>query len=307
MTSTRHLSGRFLTATALTGLALVAVGCRSSTPKASSAATTATTAATAAAPDPNDSEYCQTARGWMVHEFNGQGDSFVGDPVAFKKYWTEYMAFIDSAKQQAPAEIRDEFPVAYETVKQFTPILQKYGFDVERAQAEGTPAELAVGKHMDEGPNEAEQSAQDAIHEYEGRVCQTAQPPAADVSFAGATPNKTYCEAVQAADDATGENIIAKKWSVDAVRTFVTSDAYAASYEKAKKIAPAEIKADVIADAEWSTKQQVDVLEKYGYDARKLFLEGTKADRAIFQKSDPAIADHYARTLAYEQQVCGAE
>ena len=51
--------------------------------------------------------------------------------------------------------------------------------------------------------------------------------------------------------------------------------------------------------------QQVDVLEKYGYDARKLFLEGTAADRAIFQQSDPAIAEHYARTVAYEEQVCG--
>jgi hypothetical protein len=307
MTSTHHISARFLTATAaLTGLALVTVGCSSSTPKATSAATTATTVVAQTAPDPNDSAYCQTARKWMVHEFNGEGDAFTDDPVAFKKYWTEYMDFIATATKQSPAEIRADWPVGYDPLQQFTPILEKYDYNIARIKAEGTPAELAVGKRMDEGPGPKAQAAQDAVHEYEGRVCQTAQPPAADVSFANVTPNKAYCEDAQAANEAVGQQIIAKKWSVDAVRTFVTSDGYAAMYDKAKANAPAEIKGDVEADADWSTNQQVDVLEKYGYDARKLFLEGSAADRAIFQKSDPAIADHYARTVAYEEQVCGA-
>jgi hypothetical protein len=306
MASTHHISARFLIATAaLTGLALTTVGCSSSTPKASSAATTATTVA--APKDPNGSAFCQTARRWMVHEFNGEGEAFAADPVAFKKYWTEYAAFLAASERQAPAEISANFPVGYEVVQQFTPILAKYDYNIERIKAEGTPAELAVGQRMDAGPNPKEQAAQDAVLAYEGRVCQTAQPPAADVTFTNATPNKAYCEAARAADEAVGKHIIAKKWSVDAVRTFVTSDDYTTMYDNVRANAPAEIKADVEADADWSTNQQVDVLEKYGYDARKLFLDGTAADRAILQKSAPAIAGHYARAVAYEEQVCGAK
>jgi hypothetical protein len=242
----------------------------------------------------------------MVHEFNGEGDSFAGDPVAFKKYWTEYMDFIATATQQSPAEIRNDWPVGYAFIStKFTPVLKKYGYDIERAKAEGTPAEAAIGRRVEAGPNPAEQRAQAAVREYEGRVCNTAQPPAADVSFEGATPNKAYCQAVRAGNEAVSRQIIAKKWSIDAVRAFVTSDAYGTGLDKVESTAPAEIKADVQADAEWSRNQQVDVIAKFGYDARKLFLEGTEADRLTFQHSDPAVADHYARALAYEQQLCG--
>jgi hypothetical protein len=302
MTSTRQVPARFVTAlTTCVVLALFAAACGSDK-KASTAATT-TTAATA---NPNDGEYCQTARTWTVHEFNGGGNGFAEDPVAFEKYWGDWMTFIATATRQAPPELRDDWAVAYAfQVKQFTPILEKYDFDIERAQAEGSPAELAVGQRVDGEPTPAEQRARDTVVEYENRVCDTGQPPAADVSFAGATPNQAYCDAVNAANE-LAEEVEAEKWSVDAVRALVTSDELTALLDKAKKNAPAEIKADVEADADWQANQQVDVLEKFGYDARKLMLEGTHADRAIFQRSDPAIAGHYARTIAYEEQVCQA-
>jgi hypothetical protein len=282
------------------GISVLTVGCGSSTPKATSVSTK-----TAAKADATDSEFCQTARKWMVHQLNGDGDSFAADPVAFKKYWGEYMDFIATATRQSPAEIREYWPIGYDLLKQFTPVLQKYDFDIERIKAEGSAAEIATGKRLDEGPNPAEQRAQDAVHEYEGRVCQTSQPPAADVSFAGAKANKAYCDAVQAADELLGETVVAKQFSIDAVRTFVTSDEFTALAGEAKKNAPAEIEADVVADVDWQLNQQVEVMEKFGYDVRKLFLEGSAADRAIFQRSDPAVADHYARTVAYEENVCG--
>ena len=55
----------------------------------------------------------------------------------------------------------------------------------------------------------------------------------------------------------------------------------------------------------WTRDKQLPVLAKFGYDMRKVLLDGTPADRAALNKSAPAIRDHYARTLAYEQQVCG--
>src|SRR5438477_505595 len=51
--------------------------------------------------------------------------------------------------------------------------------------------------------------------------------PAADVSFAGAKPNQAYCDSVEAGNAAAGK-VAEQKWSVDAVRTFVTSDAFQA-------------------------------------------------------------------------------
>jgi hypothetical protein len=240
----------------------------------------------------------------LVHEFDGEGDEFADDPVAFKKYWGEWMTFIDTATRQAPPELRDDWVLTYPDVQKFTPVLEKYGYDIARAQAEGTPAELALGKKLDAPPAPEQQRAIDTVKEYEGRVCQTAQPPAADVSFAGAKKNQAYCDNVEAGDEAAGE-VAEQKWSVDAVRAFVTSDLFRSGLDQAQENAPAEIKADVLADVDWQRNQQVDVLEKYGYDVRKLFLEGTADDRAAFQRSDPRIADHYARTVAYEEQVCG--
>jgi hypothetical protein len=302
MTKTRPFRLRFLVAAAVSGLALVAVGCGSSTPKATPASNPTPTAARPV--NPVDSPFCQTARKWQVHEFDGQGDQFADDPVAFKQYWNDYIEFIDTETQQSPAELRDKWPVGYAVVKQFTPLLEKYDYDLARIKAEGTPAELALGARFDGGPKPNEQAAQDAVHEYEGRVCQTQQPPAADVSFAGAKPNQAYCNSVEAGNEAAGK-VAQQKWSVDAVRTFMTSHAFQAGLDTAAAAAPVEIKADVLADVEWERNQQVDVLEKFGYDVRKLFLDGSVEDRAIFQRSDPAIADHYARTAAYEEQLCG--
>jgi hypothetical protein len=283
------------------GISVLTVGCGgSSTPKATSASTKP-----AAGADPVDSEYCQTARKWMVHELNGDGSTFASNPVALRKYWGEWLEYTSTATRQAPAEIRDDWPVAYDfMVSQFTPLLEKYDFDIARMKAEGTAAEIAVGERVDQNPTPEEQRAQDAVRAYEGRVCQTAQPEAADVSFAGVAANKAYCDAMKAAND-LAEQVAAKQWSIDAVRAFVTSDELATLANEAKQNAPAEIEADVVADADWQMNQQADVIAKFGYDARKLFLEGSTADRAIFQRSDPAIAEHYARTVAYEEQVCG--
>jgi hypothetical protein len=314
MTPTRQSHARLAVAgAALVALALLTGACDSDgKPNAGAASGAAATSpptaitTTTSAGDPNASAYCQTARKWMVHELGGEGDSFAADAAAFKKYWGDYLDYIATASRQAPAEIRDDWPVGHDfVVKQFTPILAKYDYDIARVKAEGTPVELAVGKRFDDGPNPVEQRAQDAVHQYEGTVCQTAQPPAADESFRGVTVIAAYCQAVLTANDAAGQ-VNAKKWTVDAVRAYATGAAYTTSLDQLEASAPAEIKADVVADTEWQRHQLVAVLEKFGYDVRKLFLEGSAADRATFQRSDPAVAGHYARTVGYEEQLCGA-
>ena len=219
MTKTRPFPVRFLVAAAVSGLALVAVGCGSSRPKATPASSKTKTASPAA--EPVDSQFCQTARKWQVHELNGDGDRFADDPVAFKQYWNAYIEFVATETRQSPPELRDKWPIGYAVVRQFTPLLEKYDYDLARIKTEGTPAELVVGGRFDEGPTPTEQAAQDAVHKYEGRVCQTAPPPTADVSFKGVKPNQAYCDSVEAGNEAAGK-VAEQKWSVDAVRTFVT-------------------------------------------------------------------------------------
>src|SRR4051794_10103005 len=86
MTITRHHRVRFAFApAAVTALVLVAGACGSSDkPQARRTTPSEAASTTAAAADPNDSPYCVTARKWMVHELNGDGDAFAGDPAAFK-------------------------------------------------------------------------------------------------------------------------------------------------------------------------------------------------------------------------------
>jgi hypothetical protein len=303
MATTHLFRARFLVAvTAVAGLAVVGAGCGSDGPSATPAPASTTT--TAPAVDPVDSEYCQTARAWLVHEFDGEGADFADDPAAFEKYWGEWITFIETATEQAPAEIRDDWPLAYPDVLALTPVLEKYDYDLARAQAEGTPEELAIGAKVQGDPAPEQQQAIAAVKEYEGRVCQTSEPPAADVSFAGATKNRAYCDNVEAGNEAVGE-IVESKWSVDAVRAFVTGEEFQDGLDAAAANAPAEIEDDVLADVDWQRNEQADTFAKYGYDVRKIFLDGSPEDRAVVQRSDPAIAEHYARTIAYEEQVCG--
>ena len=81
MTKTRPFPVRFLVAAAVSGLALVAVGCGSSSPKATPASNKTTTASPAA--EPVDSPYCQTARKWQVHELNGAVDAMLEVALEF--------------------------------------------------------------------------------------------------------------------------------------------------------------------------------------------------------------------------------
>ncbi len=136
-------------------------------------------------------------------------------------------------------------------------------------------------------------------------MCGTEQPAAADVSFEGAEKNQAYCDAAQTIDGSFEDEVAGKGFSQEALRTWLTSDAVAPMLDAIEANAPAEIKADVLADSEWIRGPWTDVVEKYDYDARKLMLDGTAADRATFNFSDPAVAEHYAREQAYEEQVCG--
>jgi hypothetical protein len=60
---------------------------------------------------------------------------------------------------------------------------------------------------------------------------------------------------------------------------------------------------DVEADTGFRTRWS-DVVARYGYDLRGIYLHGTPEDLAVFNRTHPDVVEHASRTTAYEEQVC---
>ena len=219
------------------------------------------------------------------------------DPAQLKKYIGEYVAFITEAAEEAPAEIATDWKVMSSAFKStVVPVLEKYGYSIDRIMAEATPEEQAV---QESPPDVA--AAQDRVRAYEARVCMTGQPAAADVKFAGPA-DAEYCQASKRLDEAADQS--ASDWSPGSVKAFVTSPDFTGLYEAGVAAAPPEIHDDVVAIATFMSSKVVPTLERHGYDMRRLFIDGPASDLAILQSWDPAIVDSYRRVVAYEDQLC---
>ena len=47
-------------------------------------------------------------------------------------------------------------------------------------------------------------------------------------------------------------------------------------------------------------------MAEYDYDTRRIWLDGTPEDRAVFTLSHPDVVEQDSRLTAYEEQVCTA-
>jgi hypothetical protein len=248
-----------------------------------------------------ESAYCDTHRAWQVHELKGDGDdpAIAGNPGAFEKYWNDYLEFNETSLRQSPPVIRDEWVLSERGVRTIvTPVLQKYDFDVKRIEREGTAAEKAVA-----APTPEVQKAQGAIHAYEARVCGVDPPPAADVVFKADDSSKAYCTALSAYNSQL-EKVESSRFDPDVMRTFLTADTFSEALDALDRSAPAEIAADVKAETEWFRTRWSDVIAEFDYDIRRIWLDATPEDRAVFSLSHPDVVEHSSRTTAYEEQVC---
>ena len=251
--------------------------------------------------DGTESAYCDTFRAWQVHELEGDGDdpAIAGNPAAFEKYWNEYLEFNATSLGQAPPVIRTEWVVSERAIRTvLTPVLEKYDFDVQRIATEATPAEQALGQ-----PPPEVQKAQDAIHAYENRVCGTALPAAANVVFEADGSSEPYCMAVSTSNSGF-EKVASSRFDPDVMRTFVTGDSFSEALEALEEAAPADIAADVEAESDWYRTRWSAVLADFDYDYRRILLEGTPEDRAVFNRTHPEVAEYASRVTAYEEQVC---
>jgi hypothetical protein len=248
-----------------------------------------------------ESVYCKTYRDWQVHELDGGEGRQQRSPAAFRKYWNEYLIFEETLLREAPAEIRAEVTTKVSGIRTLmTPLLEKYAFDAERLQREGTEAErslfLSPPRHV--------RRAQEIQHAYEDRVCGVASPPAADVAFEPDASSKAYCAALRTLNSSF-ERAEDSLFDPDVARSVFTAEDFQKSLDAVDEKAPRAIAADVEAESEWLRTRWSDVAAEFDYDIRRIWQEGTPEDRAVFTLSHPDVVQHAARTTAYEEQVCG--
>lgn len=251
-----------------------------------------------------DSRYCVSARMWAVHELDGGADGAYagGGAAALKKWWSEQLRYLKSSLEQAPAEIREAEAVNERAVRtRFTPLLEKYGFDFKRFEAQATRGEKAF---VEQPPPEIV-AADEARTRYQDRVCGTGgSPPPAKVTFRPSAASKAYCAAAEVQEKGL-EPVVSSRFDPEVFRAYVTSDSFSRALDAQVAAAPPEIAADVKADNAWVRDHKLEVLKDYDYDLRRLLLEGSAADLAEFTYFDPAIAKQDSRVEAYVSQVCG--
>jgi hypothetical protein len=283
---------------------LVLAACGSASKEGATGGSTSKAIKPSAAVDGFDSPYCVTARKWAVHELNGGGDGAYarGGPAALHQWWNEQLTYLATSLEQAPSVIHDAEAINERTIRTvLTPVLEKYGFDFQRVEAEASASEKAFA----EQPPPDVAKAQETRNLYQNRVCgYGGSPPAANVTFTPSAAAKPYCEAVAAFRNDL-EKVVSSGFDPEAFRSFVTSNSFSEALDAEEATAPSEIAADVKVDSEWDRTRKLRVLEKFDYDLRRILLEGSAEDVAVFTYWDPGIAQHDSRITAYQEQVCG--
>jgi hypothetical protein len=250
----------------------------------------------------SDSAYCHTYRAWKVYELeNGEGFD-QPDPAALRRFWNDYVISEETMLRQAPPEIHADVEVKVAFIRtQLTPLMERYDFDLERMRRDGTAAEQSA---IFGPPPATVQEAQQTAYAFEDRACGTApSPPAADVVFEADGSSKRFCAAVSAFDGEL-EKVASSRFDPEVMRTFVTGDRFVEVLDGLDDTAPAAIAGDVEADTDWFRTRWSDVVDRYDYDLRRIYLDATPEDLAVFNRTHPDVREHATRTTAYEEQVC---
>jgi hypothetical protein len=90
------------------------------------------------------------------------------------------------------------------------------------------------------------------------------------------------------------------------MRAVFTSDSFMESLDSLEESAPADIAEDQEAVSEWIRTRWSDVIGEFDNDIRRIWLEGTPEDRAVFTLAHPDVVEQNSRLTAYEEQFCTA-
>lgn len=245
-----------------------------------------------------ESPYCRAElRFFVADTFKQAIDD--NDPVALKADFLGALTSLDEARSLAPADIADAWAVkAGIEHGSFAPMFEKYGYDEAKIRSTGSAQEKAL---LDGDPGAGEE-ADARIYSYDGQVCGMYPPPAADVAFTGDASSPFCMNEVKDQEEAGA--FFAAGADPEALRALYAGPSVAAYHETSGRTAPPEIRDDVIARNKFQADRAGPVLEKYGYDVRRVLLEGSAEERRVFNSDAPEIRDPVARVEAYQAQVC---
>ena len=249
-----------------------------------------------------DSAYCASYRAWKVYELD-DGEAFdQPTPGALQRWWHAYLISEDTMLQQAPPEIHAAVEVKVRFIRtRLAPLVKKYHFDLERMRRTGTAADQAT---MFREPPAEVAEAQAAQYAYEERACGAEPSPlAADVVFEADASSEAFCTTLAAFNGELDE-VASSRFDPNVLRALVTGDRFTQLLDGLAAAAPPKIAADVEADTKWFRTRWSDVVARYGYDLRKIYVESTPEDLAVFNRTHPDLFEHSSRTTAYEEQVC---
>jgi len=244
---------------------------------------------------PGDSSFCKVAVGWAAHEL----DPSPGASKTWPQYARDYKKFLEDEAALAPSEIKAAAERHLNDVKTTVdPILSKYGYDPARLDKEGTEQEK---KTLEEGPQGAGLTAQNAVHSYEARTCGTGEPVPADMHFTGSA-DSAYCAAVGKIRGEAGK--LAEAGFPPAQTKTFYEGTYTPSFADIAKNPPSGREADTRAVYDFVKTKQLPTLARYGYDIRRILRTGSADDRLAASVASPQVYDTTARNSAYDDQVC---
>lgn len=250
----------------------------------------------------SDSAYCQAYRAWKVYELDARGAFDQPNPAALRRWWNAYLLAEETMLREAPSEISDAVGAKVGHIRSvLSPLMEKYDFDLDRMRREGTADEQAA---LFGPPPRALDTAQAAQYAYEDKTCGTAPtPPAAEAAFDAGPSSKSFCSAI-AAFNGELEKVASARFDPEAMRTLVTGTRFTEALDGLDETAPTEVAEDVRADTEWFRTRWSDVVAAYDYDLRRVWVDATPEDLAVFNRSHPDVLEHASRTTAYENQIC---
>jgi hypothetical protein len=250
----------------------------------------------------SDSAYCKTYRAWKVYELDN-GEAFdQPSPAALRRWWQAYVSSEEAMLRQAPPGIHDGVGLKVRFIRtRLAPLVQKFDFDLTRMRREGTSAEQAA---MFQAPPADVQNAQASASAYEDKACGTQpSPAAADVVFQAGGLSGRFCTALSRFNGALDE-VASSHFDPNLLRTLVTGARFRQLLDGLDAAAPTEIDPDVSSDTEWFRTRWSDVVAKYDYDIRSIYVDASPEELAVFNRTHPEVIEHASRDTAYEEQVC---
>jgi hypothetical protein len=234
------------------------------------------------------SPYCKTARSWVASELSNEGPS--DDPAVNRAYFVDYLAFVATATEQAPADIAADWALFKPAQAKVAAILDKYNYDESRVEAEATEEEMAYLQ----GPPAAEEAAQENFHRFEAEVCHAGELSPADIAYTGDADSE-FCGLAEDPPSASPPADLEE---------YFTSGAAAKLADQRVAAAPPEIKADVQIEEQWKVEKTPVLLAAHGWEFARVLTEGTEDELITLTYAAPEVRDANSRLWAYYAQVC---